>query len=97
MNSAAYYIGVVVGALAVGAILGIAPLIVGLKKDKKGLAIGGFVACIVAGFVAGILLALPVCIGFVVAIILVSKKNNAVVENAPVAATEVLESSDENM
>lgn len=59
--ASAYAIGAVVGAIVVGVCLGLVPLILGLKRQKKGLAIGGFFACLVGAFIAGILLGAPLC------------------------------------
>src|SRR4051794_463307 len=50
---------VVIGALVAGVVCGLVPLIYGLVKGQQALAFGGFVACIAAGFVLGLLLAVP--------------------------------------
>jgi hypothetical protein len=59
-------------ALAVGAVLGVVcglvPLIYGLNKGEKGLAWGGFGACIAGGLVLGIFLAIPAAIVFTILI-----------------------------
>ena len=60
----AYVIGIIVGSLLGGALVGLIPLICGLKKKKKGLAIGGFFACMLGGFIRGIVLAAVVCAVF---------------------------------
>ena len=60
----AFNIGRIVGALVMGVALGLVPLITGLKKDKKGLAIGGFFACLVGTFILGLILGAPVCAVF---------------------------------
>ena len=57
----AYMLGAVIGSLVVGLIIGAIPLIVGLVKKKTALALGGFAACVVAAFILGALLAVPVC------------------------------------
>ena len=69
----AFLVGVVIGSLVMGALVGLIPLIVGLKKQAKGLAIAGFVACIVANFILGLLLSLPVAIVFLIIIIVTTK------------------------
>ena len=56
---AAYLIGSIIGALLVGFVFGLVPLICGLIKKRVGLAIGGFAACLVGGFILGLILALP--------------------------------------
>ncbi|MDC7293267.1 MULTISPECIES: hypothetical protein [unclassified Butyrivibrio] len=59
--SSAYAIGAVVGSLVMGIVLGLVPLITGIKKQKVGLGVGGFFACLVGAFVLGILLGAPLC------------------------------------
>ena len=60
-QNTAFQIGVWVGAFAVGALTGLAPLIAGIKKNKTGLAAGGFFACVICGLILGLILALPCC------------------------------------
>lgn len=60
----AYSFGVIVGALLTGAIIGAIPAICGAVKQKIGLSIGGFFACLVSGFIFGMILAIPVCAVF---------------------------------
>ena len=50
---------VIFGALLIGIFSGCVPLIYGLNKNQLALALGGFFACIVSGFVLGALLAFP--------------------------------------
>jgi membrane protein implicated in regulation of membrane protease activity len=50
---------IVIGALVAGVLCGLIPLIYGLVKRQQALAFGGLVACIAAGFVLGLILALP--------------------------------------
>ena len=50
---------VLFGALFIGIISGCVPLIYGLYKNQLALALGGFFACIICGFVLGALLAFP--------------------------------------
>ena len=68
----AFNIGRIVGALVMGVALGLVPLITGLKKDKKGLAIGGFFACLVGTFILGLILGAPLCAVFT---FLINKKD----------------------
>ena len=65
----------IVGALVMGVALGLVPLITGLKKDKKGLAIGGFFACLVGTFILGLILGAPICAVFTY---LINKKSEEV-------------------
>jgi hypothetical protein len=55
----AMVVGKIVGAIVVGILCGLGPLIYGIRKGKVGLAIGGLLTCIVAGFILGIILAAP--------------------------------------
>jgi len=50
---------VIFGALLIGILSGCVPLIYGLNKNQLALALGGFFACIISGFVLGALLAFP--------------------------------------
>ncbi len=69
-----YWYGLVVGSLVGGALIGLIPLLAGLKVEKKKLAVAGFVSCIVGSFILGLYLSLPCCIGFTVAILVLRKK-----------------------
>lgn len=77
-----YLVASIIGALAVGFAFGLVPLICGLVKKRVGLAIGGFAACLVGGFILGLILALPMCVLFTV-LIFVTKPKNAVQPYAP--------------
>ena len=59
-----YAQGVIVGSIIGGAIVGAVPAICGAVKNKIGLAIGGFFACLVASFLLGLILSVPVCAVF---------------------------------
>ncbi|WP_042256488.1 hypothetical protein [Butyrivibrio proteoclasticus] len=74
--SSAYAIGAVFGSIMMGFILGAAPLIMGIKKKQVGLGVGGFVACIIASFILGLILGAPVCALFIFLIIHFDKKKN---------------------
>lgn len=54
----------IIGSLIAGVIVGAVPAICGAVKGKIGLAIVGFVACVVSAFFLGLLLAIPVCAVF---------------------------------
>ena len=62
MNS--YMLGVIIGAIATGAVVGAVPAIAGAVKGKIGLAIGGFFACLAASVLLGMILSIPVCAVF---------------------------------
>jgi hypothetical protein len=64
----------VIGGLVAGLVMGLIPLIVGLKKRQKALAWSGFGACILSGLLLGLLLALPVAIVFLIIILVQGKK-----------------------
>lgn len=67
---------VIFGALMMGVILGLIPGIVGYKMGKQGLAIGGFIACVIGSFLWGVFLSVPMCVIFTVIILISSKKND---------------------
>jgi hypothetical protein len=52
------FTGLVFG-LIEGLLLGLLPLITGMKKNQPGLAFGGFFGCIVAGTAGGFILGIP--------------------------------------
>lgn len=64
-----FYVGAVVGSLAAGFLFGLIPAIAGGLTSQKRLAYVGFLSCLVAGGVAGILLAVPVSLGFGIVIL----------------------------
>jgi hypothetical protein len=49
----------IIGAIVAGAICGLVPLVYGLARGRTGLAVGGFLACVVGGIILGVLLAVP--------------------------------------
>ena len=51
----------IIGSLLAGLIVGAIPAICGAIRGRIGLAIVGFVACVVSAFLLGLLLAIPVC------------------------------------
>ena len=59
---------------AVGVVCGLVPLIFGLNRGEKGLAWGGFAACILGGALFALILALPLAIIFAVLIHKSSKR-----------------------
>lgn len=61
---------VIFGALIGGVIFGLIPGIVGYKKGKTGLAVAGFISCIIGSFLLGMFLSIPACIIFTVIICL---------------------------
>ena len=63
-NTTAYVFGAIIGSILSGAIVGAIPAICGAIKHKVGLAIGGFFACLVASFLLGLILSIPVCAVF---------------------------------
>ena len=56
-----FAIGAIIGSILSGALVGAVPAICGAIKRKIGLAIGGFFACLVASFLLGLILSVPVC------------------------------------
>lgn len=55
-----FFTSVIVAALWIGIISGCIPLIYGLSRGQLGLAIGGFFACVVSGFIGGAIMAFPI-------------------------------------
>lgn len=70
----AFSIGLVVGAVVMGALVGLIPLILGMKRGKTGLGVAGIISCIVGNFILGIFLSIPICIIFVVVILVLTRK-----------------------
>ena len=50
--------------IAIGIVLGLIPLSVGLIRKRSKIAAGGFLACVIGGAILGIFLALPACLYF---------------------------------
>lgn len=71
----AYTLGTIIGSILSGAIIGAIPAICGAIKHKIGLAIGGFFACLVASFILGLILSIPVCAIFMFLIFKKPKKS----------------------
>ena len=68
------WIAILVGGFLIGALCGLVPLIVGLRKNKATLGTVGFVACIFGGIVFGIVLAAPIAIVFTVILCVAAPK-----------------------
>lgn len=64
-----YWVGVLFGGGCVGALCGILPLSLGRSRQRAGLATTGFVLCLLAGLVLGLLGAVPMMV--VVSLIIV--------------------------
>jgi hypothetical protein len=83
-HSLGYYFGVIFGALAVGFLCGLIPAVAGGLTKQKKLAYVGLISCLVAGGIAGILLAAPTALGFGILILLKwLRRPQAVVASAP--------------
>lgn len=76
----AYQLGLITGAIVAGAVIGLIPLICGIKKKKTNLAIGGLISCILAHFLLGLFFSIPCSIIFTIIICIASnntrQKNN---------------------
>lgn len=70
----AYTLGRIIGSLLAGILIGAIPAICGAVKQKIGLAIGGFFACLVSAYILGMILAIPVCAVF---LFLIFKKKDS--------------------
>jgi hypothetical protein len=64
LASSAFTIGAIICSLIGGALVVLIPLLFGMKKGQKTLAIVGFVCCVVGSFVLGMFLSFPVAIVF---------------------------------
>ena len=64
---------VLLGAIIGGALVGAVPAICGAIKGKLGLAIVGFLTCMLASLILGMILSIPACAVF---LYLIFKKNN---------------------
>jgi hypothetical protein len=58
-NSTAFMLGAIIGAVIVGILCGLVPLSLAQKRQRQALGWIGFVLCIAAGFLLGLLGALP--------------------------------------
>ena len=67
-QTTAYRIGALVGGLVVGVLCGLAPLLIGRKRNRQALGKVGLIACIVSGLILGLILAIPVSIIFTMVI-----------------------------
>lgn len=68
-----YRIGVFLGGFVVGALCGVLPLKLGLKRERRRLALGSWISCVVAGLGLGLIGAVPVSIVFTVIILCLEK------------------------
>lgn len=66
MNLLARGLGLITGALLVGLICGLIPFFIARKRGLQTLANAALVSCVVAGFLFGMLLAIPTCIVFTI-------------------------------
>ncbi len=71
-----YRFALIIGAIIVGVVCGLAPLITGFIKKRVGLGVIGFVVSMVGGVLLGILLALPVAVIFTLIIMLKKTASN---------------------
>jgi uncharacterized membrane protein len=74
--------GVVGGGLAVGTVLGLIPLILGQSIAQVKLGRVGFFCTLGGGFIGGVFLALPVALGFVVALAVRWRRAKSVIAGA---------------
>jgi membrane protein implicated in regulation of membrane protease activity len=76
---------IIIGALIAGVVCGLIPLVYGLIKRQQALAFGGLVACIAAGFVLGLILALPMAALFAWLIWRADKRSTGTRSSSPYA------------
>ncbi len=68
-----FWTGILFGGFVVGVLCGLLPLILGLKKQRCGLALTSCISCVVSGLILGLILAVPVSIIFTVVILFLKK------------------------
>ncbi len=96
--------GIVFGALLGGAIVGLLPLLVALRRGRRTFALASWISCVVANFLLGIILSVPLAVTLTVVVLCLEKpETRAVVyaqgsepaqnvyEGAPVRASQVEE------
>ena len=83
MDTLAFTAGVIIGALVMGVVIGLVPLICGIVKRRIGLGLGGFAACIVGSLILGVFLSIPMCILFTILIFVL--KRNTPAQSSPSA------------
>lgn len=64
---------VVMGSLAMGTVVGLIPFLLGRKFDAGNLGTIGLIACIAGNFIAGVFLSIPVCLVFVIYMVVKNK------------------------
>ena len=74
----AFTFAAIIGVLVSGAIVGAVPAVCGAIKQKVGLAIGGFFACLAASLLLGLILSVPVCAVFLFLIFKKDKKDGKI-------------------
>ena len=67
-------IGAIAGSLVVGAAAGLVPFVLGQLLNQAKVGRIGFLSCVVASLVGGVLLALPVAVVFVIAVIVMWRR-----------------------
>ena len=73
-----YWISVLLGGFVAGAICGILPLVLALKKERRALAFASWISCVLAGLILGVILALPVAIIFTIIIVCLKKPSASI-------------------
>ncbi len=78
-QEAAYRIGfqagILVGALIAGAIVGLLPLIVALWRGRRTFALVSWASCILANFILGVFLSIPVAVVLTVVVLCLSRRD----------------------
>ena len=69
-QQAGYWFGVIFGALVVGMICGLLPWFLGRRRGHPGVAAAGMLACVVGGFLFGLIGAVPTALVFAIVIAL---------------------------
>jgi MFS family permease len=71
-QQAGYWFGVVFAALLVGMLCGLIPWFFGRRRGHPGVAAAGMLTCVVAGFIGGLIAAVPTALVFAIVIALLS-------------------------
>lgn len=86
----AYWTGIFIGGFVIGAICGIPPLLLALRKGRRGFALGSWFGCVFSGLFLGLTLALIVSIILtVIAICMKKPEEDDVVSGSIEKQTEV--------
>lgn len=70
-----YTLGVVIGSIVMGLLVGLIPYFMAKKRGRKNFGMISIVICILANFLGGVIISIPVCL-IVIAVLLGTEGNN---------------------